>query len=232
MNCPICSNSNQSSAKTTNTTPSQLYHTNTDRDNQRYYRCPECHSVAMHPQHYPTPEEEKTRYLTHNNDVDDPGYQNFVRPVIQAVTTHIQTHQHGLDYGAGTGPVITKLLLEKDYSMTTYDPFFIPNHEALSATYDFIVCCEVAEHFHDPQREFARFHKLLNLGGLLIIKTELLTPNIDFRNWYYINDPTHTLFYSPEGMRRILNQHGFQSLDISPRLVIAKKCNANLKYSS
>ena len=56
-----------------------------------------------------------------------------------------------------------------------------------------------------------------------VIKTELLTPNIDFRNWYYINDPTHTIFYSPNGINRLLNQHGFQCLDISPRLVIAKR---------
>lgn len=219
MNCPICS----TSTKTTTSTSTQLYHTHTERDNQRYYRCPDCHSVAMHPEHYLSREDEKARYLTHNNDVEDPGYQKFVRPVIQAVTTHTQTHYHGLDYGAGTGPVITKLLREKGYFMTTYDPIFIPNPEALNTTYDFIVCCEVVEHFHDPQREFAHFHQLLKPGGLLIIKTELLTTDIDFPTWYYINDPTHTLFYSPEGMRRILTQHGFQSLDISPRLVMAKK---------
>ena len=211
MNCPICS------------TPTQLYFTHTERDNQRYFRCPACHAVAMHPQHYPTPEEEKARYLTHNNDVDDPGYQKFVRPVIQAVTTHTQTHHTGLDYGAGTGPVITKLLQEQGYTMTTYDPIFIPNSEALNATYDFIVCCEVVEHFHHPQAEFARFHQLLNPGGLLVIKTELLTSDIDFPNWYYNNDPTHTIFYSPEGMRLLLNRHGFETLELSPRLVVAEK---------
>lgn len=179
----------------------------------------------MDPQYYLSREEEKVRYLTHNNDVNDPGYQKFVRPVVRAVTNHTQIHHHGLDYGAGTGPVITKMLQEKGYSMTTYDPFFILNPEALTTTYDFIVCCEVAEHFHHPQREFTRFHRLLNPGGLLVIKTELLTPNIDFPNWYYINDPTHTLFYTSEGMHHILTQHDFQDLNISPRLVIAKKVN-------
>lgn len=217
MNCPICSTS------TKTTIPSQLYYTHTLRNNQRYYRCPDCHSVAMHPEHYLSREDEKARYLTHNNDVNDPRYQKFVRPVIRAVTSHTQTHHHGLDYGAGTGPVITKLLREKGYSMTTYDPFFIQNSEALNITYDFIVCCEVAEHFHDPNREFSRFQQLLKPCGLLVIKTELLTPDIDFPNWYYINDPTHTIFYSSKGMRRMLIQHGFQSLDISPRLVIARK---------
>ena len=211
MNCPLCS------------TPAQLYHIHTKRDNQNYYRCSDCHSVAMHPQHYLTREEEKARYLTHNNDVDDPGYQKFVQPVIRAVTSHTQIHHHGLDYGAGTGPVITKLLLEKGYSMTTYDPYFIPNPEAITSTYDFIVCCEVAEHFHNPQREFDQFNQRLKSGGLLIIKTELLTPDIDFPNWYYKNDPTHTLFYSPKGMKRQLNQHDFETLELSPRLVVAKK---------
>lgn len=213
MNCLICS------------TPAQLYHIHTKRDNQSYYRCPDCYSIAMHPQHYLTHEKEKARYLSHNNDVNDLGYQKFVQPVIQAVTTHTQSHHHGLDYGAGTGPVITKLLRKKGYSMTTYDPFFIPNFEALNTLYDFIICCEVAEHFHHPKCEFDRFYKLLNSGGFLFIKTEILTPNIDFPNWYYINDPTHTLFYSPSGIRRLLNRNNFQELEISPRLVIAKKDN-------
>jgi SAM-dependent methyltransferase len=211
MNCPICS------------TPSQLYFINTERDNQRFFRCPECHTVAMHPQHYLTHEEEKARYLTHNNDVDDPGYQKFVLPVIQAVTSNTQTIQHGLDYGAGTGPVITKLLQEQGYTMTTYDPFFIPKRKLLNANYDFIVCCEVVEHFHYPQHEFAQFYQLLNPGGLLVIKTEVLTTDIDFTNWYYKNDPTHTIFYSTEGIRQLLTQHGFKNIEISPRLVLASK---------
>ena len=211
MNCPLCS------------IPTELYHTHIKRDNQRYYRCPDCHSVAMHPQHYLSYEKEKARYLTHNNDINDRRYQKFVQPVIRAVTTNTNITHHGLDYGAGTGPVITKLLREKGYSITTYDPFFIPNSEALNTTYDFIVCCEVVEHFHHFQREFAQFNQLLNSGGLLVIKTELLTKDIDFPIWHYINDPTHTFFYTPEGMRRLLSQHGFQNLEISPRLVIAIK---------
>ena len=177
----------------------------------------------MHPQHYLSREKEKARYLTHKNDVSNPGYQNFVRPVIETVTTHTTTRQHGLDYGAGTGPVITKLLQEKGYNMTTYDPIFIPDPYALEATYDFIVCCEVVEHFHCPQSEFAQFNKLLHSSGLLVIKTELLTLEIDFPNWYYKNDPTHTIFYSTEGMRLLLDQHHFKSIKISPRLVVAKK---------
>ena len=77
----------------------QLYHIHTKRDNQSYYRCPDCYTIAMHPQHYLTHEKEKARYLSHNNDVNDLGYQKFVQPVIQAVTTHTQSHHHGLDYG-------------------------------------------------------------------------------------------------------------------------------------
>jgi ubiquinone/menaquinone biosynthesis C-methylase UbiE len=211
MNCPLCS------------TPSQLYYTNTERDDQQYFRCPECQSIAMHPQHYLTREEEKARYLTHNNDVNDPGYQKFVRPVIQEVTTRLAPNNQGLDYGAGTGPVITKLLRENGYSMTTYDPIFIPNSEALNSTYDFIVCCEVVEHFHQPQTEFARFHQLIHPGGLLVIKTELLNSVIDFPDWYYKNDPTHTIFYTPVGIRLILQQYGFKVLKIKSNLVISKK---------
>ena len=211
MNCPIC------------LVPNTLYYINTKRENQQYYRCPECHSIALHPQYYLTPEEEKARYLTHNNDVNDPSYQKFVRPVVQTVTSQINIGHRGLDYGAGTGPVITKLLEEKGYKMTTYDPIFILDPHALKATYDFIVCCEVVEHFHNPQQEFIQFKKLLHYGGLLIIKTELVTSNIKFTNWYYKNDPTHTIFYSPKGIHLLLSKNGLKALRISPRLVVAKK---------
>ena len=160
MNCTICSTS----------IPTQLYHIHIERENQRYYRCINCHSIAMHPEDYLSREKEKARYLTHNNDVNDTRYQMFVSPVVQAITTHTNKNHIGLDYGAGTGPVITKLLRDKGYSMTTYDPFFIPNVNALSNTYDFIVCCEVAEHFHKPQWEIKKFYKLLNKAVFCLLK--------------------------------------------------------------
>ncbi|MBK97405.1 MAG: hypothetical protein CL672_01265 [Balneola sp.] len=59
--------------------------------------------------------------------------------------------------------------------MTTYDPIYIPNFEALTTTYNFIVCYEVAEIFHNPQLEVERFHQLLNIGGLLGYQNR--TPN-------------------------------------------------------
>lgn len=177
----------------------------------------------MHPQDYLTKKKEREHYLTHNNDVNDIRYQKFVKPVIDAVMSYTQSYHQGIDYGAGTGPVITKILHDKGYSMTTFDPFFISNFKALGITYDFIVCCEVVEHFHYPKQEFTQFQRLLNHNGLLIIKTELVYPDIDFPNWYYAYDPTHTIFYSPVGIRLLLNKNGFKSLELSPRLVIAKK---------
>lgn len=211
MKCPICSN------------PTYLYYFHTKHSKQHYYRCIDCHSVAMHPKYYLTREEEKARYLTHNNDVEDPRYQKFVHPVVQAVTNRVKEGCHGLDYGAGTGPVVTKMLREKGYKMTTYDPLFIPNIDALNTTYDFIVCCEVVEHFHQVQREFTQFYQLLKSSGLLIIKTELLSSDIDFPSWYYIKDPTHTLLYSPKGMSILLKKYCFKSIKLTQRLIVAKK---------
>ena len=54
-------------------------------------------------------EAEKARYLTHNNDVEDERYQQFVSPITSAVMKQVQPlRTFGLDYGAGTGPVIAK----------------------------------------------------------------------------------------------------------------------------
>ena len=184
-----------------------------------FYQCLSCRSVFRDPDTYLSAENEKARYLLHNNDINDKGYQEFVAPVLTAVLKSFPVKSKGLDYGAGTGPVIAKLLSEKNYKVALYDPFFYPNTEVLKDAYDFIVCCEVIEHFHNPDKEFTELYRLLKPNGKLFCMTDLLPEKELFDDWYYKNDPTHVIFYSEENLKWIKENIGFSHLDIDGRLI-------------
>ena len=192
------------------------------RDENRgrsYYRCESCLSLMMDPADYLTQEEEKARYLTHNNDVEDPGYQKFVSPIVDAVLADYGPEDLGLDFGAGTGPVITSMLEEEDYQLKLYDPFFHPHPEKLEDSYDYIVCCEVMEHFYHPYDEFKKLYGLLNPGGTLYCMTSIYHEGIDFDKWGYKDDETHVFFYHKEALEWIRREFGFKDLKIDKKLI-------------
>ncbi|MDA3817128.1 MAG: hypothetical protein PF486_07110, partial [Prolixibacteraceae bacterium] len=96
---------------------------------------------------YPTQIRERERYIEHNNDVNDVRYQNFVSPITGAVQNDFSPVDSGLDFGGGTGPVITNFINDNGYNIIDYDPYFNDRPELLEKTYDYIACCEVMEHF-------------------------------------------------------------------------------------
>lgn len=188
-----------------------------------YYKCTTCHSVFLHPKSYIDYPSEKSRYEEHNNDVEDPRYQEFVSPITEAVRAQFPKTANGLDYGCGTGPVASVVLEEEGFKkVALYDPFFYPNEEHLTKTYDFIICCEVMEHFFNPQEEFSRLRKLLRTSGKLFCKTSILKEDTDedyFKDWWYNNDPTHVFFYTPKTLEFIAKAFGFKQVLIEPKLI-------------
>jgi SAM-dependent methyltransferase len=167
--------------------------------------------------------DECERYLEHNNDVHDTGYQSFVKPIVDAVTQRFAKDMLGLDFGSGTGPVVSMLLRDKGYSISEYDPFFNNQTELLTKSYDFIVCCEVIEHFHKPQKEFNQLKNMLNPGGELICMTNMFTEDINFDKWHYKNDPTHVIFYHALSIEYIAKAFEFSEFEIDDRLIIFRK---------
>jgi SAM-dependent methyltransferase len=185
--------------------------------------CSHCGSVFRHPSNFISATDEKARYLTHNNDVNDPRYQDFVAPITERVIKDFKNGGFGLDFGAGTGPVITKILSENGYDLNLYDPYFHPDKNVLNETYDFIVCCEVIEHFNRPDKEFRLLKELLRPGGKLYCMTDLLCEREEFENWYYKDDPTHVIFYSEANLRWISEEMGFSEVEIEDRLIVFSK---------
>lgn len=184
-----------------------------------YYQCPDCRGIFLERHHLPGEDEEITRYKEHNNDVNDPGYRKFTSPVAGAVLRDFMPEHRGLDFGAGTGPVISKMLEEKNYCITQYDPFFHDDPVLLEDKYDYIISCEVIEHFHRPAKDFALLRSLLRHNGKLYCMTDIYREDIDFRTWYYKDDPTHVFFYMNETLAFIKGRFGFSKLEVHDRLI-------------
>lgn len=115
------------------------------------------------------------------------------------------------------------MLTEAGFVVTLYDPFFVPDQTALESEYDFIFCCEVAEHFHDPVSEFTKMDRLLRSGGILAIMTGIEYPQVNFAMWPYRRDPTHVTFYRPETMLQIAQDRSWQAILPAPNTVLFRK---------
>ena len=187
---------------------------------RKYFKCNLCYSVFMDPEDHPNLNVEKERYLKHKNDVNDIGYRNFVSPIVQAIQNEKSIDAKGLDFGAGTGPVTAQILSDKGYSISLYDPFFWPQKELLNLKYDFIILCEVMEHFRNPHKEFELLRSLLNPDGKIYCMTSLFDDSINFQNWYYKNDLTHLFFYHSQAIHWIRDQFKLKSVQIKDKLIV------------
>lgn len=184
-----------------------------------YFQCTNCSGIFMDERLRPEASEEKLRYEEHINDVENKGYQKFVSPITSAVLNNFSTTDKGLDFGAGTGPVISKLLKDKDYSLVQYDPFFHNYPELLKNKYNYIVCCEVMEHFYHPKKEFELLQGLLQSKGKLFCMTDLWNESIYFHSWYYKNDQTHVFIYHKNTIKWIQKKFDFSDSTIDGRLI-------------
>lgn len=178
-----------------------------------YYACPVCGLLYLDPGHRLDPAGEEARYRQHQNRPEDAGYVAFLDrlrlPVLARLSECWPNHgslgqgtgpacPRGLDYGSGPTPVLAHLMAEAGYPVLAYDPFFSPmSQEAIAAggPYDYILCCEVAEHFYRPLEEFAFLRSLLAPEGFLAVMTSLYRPQQEVSRWHYLRDATHVAVY-------------------------------------
>lgn len=194
-----------------------------------YFICDTCGAFHKNEKYYINPKEEKERYEEHHNDVNNSSYQRFTSPITNAILANHTKTQLGLDYGCGTGPVISKQLSEKEYQVHLYDPFFYPNLDYMNYKYDYIFSCEVFEHFHQPKIEIENLLALLKSGGKLYVMTHLYNSKINFNNWYYRNDKTHVFIFTLKTIEYIIKTYNLISINISDRLfILQKRANAHM----
>lgn len=192
-----------------------FYHKN----DRVFYKCQVCNGIFLDMKLRPDKKAEISRYETHNNDVNDKGYQQFVSPITSAILNNFSPDDYGLDFGAGTGPVISKILEDHNYNIKQYDPYFHNKPLLLDKKYNFIACCEVIEHFYNPKKEFHLLKKMLFSNGKLYCMTDIFDENIDFHHWYYKNDPTHVFIYQQKTFEWIKRKFEFSEVNIQGRLI-------------
>ena len=194
----------------------------TNNINDQFYDCNICSALVKDKKFYLSAEEEKIRYEAHNNDVNDVGYQKFTSPITNYILENYLPKHKGLDFGSGTGPVISSELHKKQYSIVQYDPFFAPDKNTLNNKFDYILSCEVFEHFYNPKEEIEMLISKLNKNGVLLIMTLLYNENIDFKSWFYKNDPTHVFIYRKETIEFIARTYNLKIEILTDRFIALK----------
>jgi hypothetical protein len=196
----------------------------------RFFRCQGCSLILKDPTVRATPSQERAHYLKHNNDLADAGYREHLLKVVGPLVLRLPPSAVGLDYGCGPVLSVEPLMRERGFRCHSYDPIFSPRPELLTEnTYNYIACCEVAEHFQHPREEFFRLHALLRPGGVLALMTRL--PPDTFDTWWYQRDPTHVVFYSERTFAWIAGHVGFEILERRGDLVLMGKIGGEVESS-
>ena len=206
--CPLCRSNSRTFFK------NQLHH---------FYLCDQCAGIFRDRDQFLTKTEEKKRYLNHISSMEDTGYYHFISPIIDEVASSFSVDNLGLDFGCGHTPVLSKYLTNKGFKMAEYDPIFFNDNSVLKTKYNFIVSCEVIEHFYSPLDEFKKLFTLLKSGGMLICKTHPFEKEIDFASWYYKNDPSHVFIYQKKTFLWVKDFFGFKSIKINDRTITYSK---------
>lgn len=189
---------------------------------REFYQCSTCKGIHLPKKYFLDENAELNVYERHVNDVNDSRYQSFTSPIWEQVLKDFTKKDHGLDFGCGTGPVISKMLQDKGYQVAQYDPFFANHPQLLEKQYNYIFSCEVVEHFHRPNTEFQRLKNMLLPGGKLYLMTHHYNESTcgPFEDWYYIKDPTHVFIYTAETFDWIRNAFGFSRVEVGLRLIV------------
>lgn len=189
----------------------------------RYYRCSFCELVWLEEKRRLSPERERSRYELHQNSLEQEGYRNHLLQLAKQVYPLFKAGSLGLDYGCGPVQAMRQLFAAEGFRVESYDPFFFPQSEVLiNFHYDFLLCCEAAEHFFSPGAEFEKMIHLLKPGGVLAVQSELLEPGQEFGGWAYRRDATHVSFFSRRSVEWLAKKWGKEIYLLESRLWILR----------
>lgn len=198
IKCPLCSNNNS-------------FIEVDGPDKRVYYKCNSCKLIFSDPSFYPSEEEERKRYLTHNNGIEYPGYVTFLNQAIHPALPYLKKGMQGLDFGCGPVPTLSVLLKREGYACEDYDPIFFP--KLPHKKFDFIFATECFEHFFNPKKEINTIKSLLKPNGFLIVMTQNWETENAFSSWNYADDITHVCFYHQDTFDYISKTYKLQFLE-------------------
>lgn len=88
----------------------------------------------------------------------------------------------------------------------------------LVETYDAVTMWDVLEHFAEPKKYLQSANKMLKKNGLLLINTidrSSLWAKLFGKYWHSIIPPEHLFFYSKKSLELLLEQAGFEIIEIN-----------------
>lgn len=189
------------------------------------YRCPDCGTIFKDPQSHQTFSLQKQRYDLHENDPSDEGYRRYFQHFLDWVLPQAGEPGNSLDFGCGSSTLLADMLAQRGWKPTAYDPIYHPQQDYRDTLYDLITAVEVFEHLHDPDATFGMLAGLLGKEGYLAIRTEFVPDSIEaYLRWYYRQDPTHVVFFTPEAFGQLCARWGCSYVaDNSKNMLLVRK---------
>lgn len=173
------------------------------------YHCQQCACIFKSHETHQALAAQKSRYDLHENNPEDAGYRAYFQRFLDVVLTLVSTPRNALDFGCGRSRLLSEMLIEQGVVCDAYDPIYHPDMEYHTNKYDLIVSTEVFEHLHDPKMVFEALLDRLNAGGYLAIQTQFHGSTVEgYRTWYYRQDPTHIVFFTPQTFRVLCGRFG------------------------
>jgi len=181
---------------------------------KKYFYCKKCGYIYVEPTKLPDIDQEKQRYLLHNNAEENSGYPEMFENLLSVINDwHNESIKTALDFGCGPTPVLANLLRKRGIETDIYDPFFAPEKVYENKTYDLITCTEVFEHLFNPVAIMELFEKHLNKNGIIAITTHFHPSDSEkFAEWWYIRDETHISFYTHKTFEYLASLFGLEVL--------------------
>ena len=167
-----------------------------------YDFCEKCGFLCKTADFILSSEDEYNRYLLHNNSSND-NYINYQENFFNEIKDFLG--EKNLDYGCGDNHILANILTKNNYETLFYDLYFYPNENYEKHRYNAIILEEVIEHLNKPLDVLDRLVSLLEKDGKLIIRTNLIPPNVFDGKWWYLRDTTHISFFDIKTFQYISN---------------------------
>jgi SAM-dependent methyltransferase len=107
-------------------------------------------------------------------------------------------------------------LAREQYGLRVHNDLF--STELTAGSFDIVTLWDVVEHLASPSRVLRRAHELLKPGGVLILTTGDVSSwwaRITGRRWPLLTPPQHLFFFTPQSMRVLVRDAGFEGVNIA-----------------
>ena len=217
MNCHICTQETET-----------FVH---DKTNIIYYHCKTCAYIFKSAKYHQNFDKQKERYNLHTNDEEDEGYKAYFKRFLDFTLPLVEDPKNALDFGCGKSTILSKMLEEKGVHCDFFDPIYHPHTLKSNKKYDLIVSTEVFEHLHQPKAVFESLLKRLKEGAYLVIQTQFHTNDMEvFKRWYYHQDPTHIVFFTPKTFEVLCEQYHCKVVaNNGKNMIVIQKGKSNVK---